>query len=236
MIFISPPFGNYIHLPQTMSVKGSYTLEPRLGLLSQIFKTLRYVNYMGTYTWINKIGLRNPGIHYGLHNYNPSKDIISIAIMEKSEIAKFNEIIPKDTNLEINISCPNTDKHMINEGIHVFLNNKRKWCIIKLSPLTSVDSIDKYYLQGFRQFHCSNTLLTPSGGASGQVLVPYTSNMIKYINNKYNDCTIIAGGGIYDISTMEHYKYLGATMFSISTIFFHPTKWVPFFYHYYQKK
>ena len=75
MIFISPPFGNYIHLPQTMSVKGSYTLEPRLGLFSQIFKTLRYVNYMGKYTWINKIGLRNPGIHYGLHNYNPSKGL-----------------------------------------------------------------------------------------------------------------------------------------------------------------
>ena len=236
MIFIAPPFGNYIHLPHTLSVKGSYTLEPRSGLLSQILKTLRYVNVLGTYSWINKIGLRNPGIHYGLQHYNPSKDIISIAIMEKDEISAFNKIIPKNTNLEINISCPNTDKHMIDDGIHVFLNKERKWCIIKLSPLTSVDSIDKYYAQGFRQFHCSNTLPTPSGGASGQVLVPYTSKIVNYINKTYNDCTIIAGGGIYDISTMEHYKYLGATMFSVSTIFFHPTMWVPFFYHYYRQK
>ena len=146
------------------------------------------------------------------------------------------QIIPKNINLEINISCPNTEKHMINEGIHVFLNDRRKWCIIKLSPLTSVDSIDKYYTQGFRQFHCSNTLPTPSGGASGQLLIPYTSNMVKFINNKYDDCTIIAGGGIYDVTTMNTYKSLGASIFSVSTIFFHPTKWGPFFYHYYQKK
>ena len=122
MIFISPPFGNYIHLPHTMSIKGSYTLNHRPGLISQIFKTLRFTDYKGQKMWINKIGLRNPGILYGLKHYNSDTDIISIAIMEKEEIKKFNEIIPKDTNIEINVSCPNTEKHMINEGIHVFLN------------------------------------------------------------------------------------------------------------------
>ena len=49
MLFISPPFGNYIHLPNTMSIKGSYTLEPRSGLILQIMKTLRFINYNGTY-------------------------------------------------------------------------------------------------------------------------------------------------------------------------------------------
>ena len=120
--------------PHTISIKGSYTLNHRPGLISQIFKTLRYKDYNGQKMWINKIGLRNPGILYGLKHYNAEKDIISIAIMEKEEIKKFNEIIPKDTNLEINVSCPNTYKHMINDGIHVFLNPKRKWCIVKLSP------------------------------------------------------------------------------------------------------
>ena len=61
MLFISPPFGNYIQLPNTMSIKGSYTLEPRPGLILQILKTLRLVKYNDTYSWINKIGLRNPG-------------------------------------------------------------------------------------------------------------------------------------------------------------------------------
>mgnify|MGYP007077121520 CR=1 FL=1 len=44
--------------------------------------------------WINKIGLRNPGILYGLKHYNPKTDIISIAIMEKEQIQKFkNQLI-----------------------------------------------------------------------------------------------------------------------------------------------
>ena len=42
MFFINPPFGNYLNLPNTISIKGSYTLEPRSGLFTQIFKTLRY--------------------------------------------------------------------------------------------------------------------------------------------------------------------------------------------------
>lgn len=45
MLFISPPFGNYIHLPNTMSIKGSYTLYERKGLFSQIFKTLRFISW-----------------------------------------------------------------------------------------------------------------------------------------------------------------------------------------------
>ena len=31
MFFISPPFGNYLLLPNTINIKGSYTLEPRPG-------------------------------------------------------------------------------------------------------------------------------------------------------------------------------------------------------------
>ena len=236
MIFISPPFGNYLHFPETMSVKGSYTLKERSGLFYQILKTLRYINYNGEYTWINKIGLRNPGIKYGIKHYNSSKDIISIAIMEKSEIKEFNNLIPDDANIEINISCPNTEKHMINDGINVFLNQKRKWCIVKLSPNTDKSLIDKYYSQGFRQFHCSNTFPTSNGGLSGKVLIPYTNDLIKYIKSKYNDTTIIAGGGIYDTNIMENYKNLGAMHFSLSTIFFHPTKFIPFFYNYYNSK
>ena len=63
-------------------VKGSFTLEPRDGLILQIIKTLRYsFTYKG---WVNKIGLRNPGIDYAIKTYK-SGEIISIAIMEQKE-------------------------------------------------------------------------------------------------------------------------------------------------------
>ena len=77
MLFISPPFGNYINLPFTTSIHGSFTNETREGLLKQILKTLRYS--FENKVWINKIGLRKrnrlgfkkrttKGYHFNSHN------------------------------------------------------------------------------------------------------------------------------------------------------------------------
>ena len=121
MLFINPPFGNYLNLPKTMQIKGSFTLHYRPGLISQIFKTLRYSNYYSG--WINKIGLRNRGIDYAINQYYPntentvnSNKIVSIAILEPGDIEKMKKKIPDDMNIEINISCPNTEKMPISKS------------------------------------------------------------------------------------------------------------------------
>ena len=67
MLIIGPPFGNYLNLPNTISIKRSYTLEKRDGLFLQILKTLRYS--FEKKGWINKIGLRNKGIDWAVKNY-----------------------------------------------------------------------------------------------------------------------------------------------------------------------
>ena len=56
MLFISPPFGNYLtFLPYTIPIKGSYTIKSRDGLIPQIINTLQYSTlYKG---WINKISI-----------------------------------------------------------------------------------------------------------------------------------------------------------------------------------
>lgn len=233
MLFISPPFGNYIHLPYTKSIKGSYTYYPRSGLFMQILRTFRYS--FKNKGWINKIGLRNKGIDYAIKNYNSKTDIISIAILEENEIKKFLKKIPEDMNLELNISCPNIDKHLICNNLQKFLNNKRDWCIIKLSPLTDMKLVDKYYENGFRQFHCSNTLPVENGGLSGISLIPYTSKLTKKIRDKYPDSIIISGGGIRNIITMDLYKTCGADYFSISTIFLNPIKFSILYINYLYK-
>ena len=118
VLFVSPPFGNYLSLPYTTSIKGSFTLYPRSGLFSQILKTLRY-DFENS-CWRNKIGLRNPGIEYAISRYYVSKSkdsekntnmrhIISIAILNKNEVEKLNDIVPRDCNIELNVSCPNVD-------------------------------------------------------------------------------------------------------------------------------
>ena len=230
MFFISPPFGNYLSLPKTTSIYGSYTVEPRPGLWPQIFRTLRYsFRYKA---WVNQIGLRNKGIHWALQHV-PKDQILSIAIMHDSDIPKFLETIPDDRNLEINISCPNVQKTAQNNRLGEFVNNKRKWCIVKLSPKVNTDQIDGLYKQGFRQFHCSNTIPVPEGGLSGPMIRSYSDKHITYIRTNYPDSEIIGGGGITNWNHVESIRRIGADHFSISSGFFQPWKLVPFLYRYY---
>lgn len=229
MFFISPPFGNYISLSNCLSIKGSYTLEPRDGLIIQILKTLRYD--FKKEAWINKIGLRNPGIDYGIKNYNSKNDVLSVAVLNPEDIEKLVKKIPSNANLEINISCPNAEKQMINKNIDKFLCDDRKWCILKLSPLVTKDQIDSYYNQGFRQFHCSNTIPVENGGQSGKEIIKYNEKTIPYIKQNYKDTIVIGGGGIQDLETIEKYRDLGADHFSISTILFNPFKSLLFFWN-----
>lgn len=229
MLFINPPFGNYFSLTNTISIKGSYTLKPRSGLFKQIWSTLYYdPKYNG---WINKIGLRNKGIDYAVQHYD-GNHIVSIAIMETSEVEIIKNKIPENMNIELNVSCPNTDKALIHEQLNTFLNHKRKWCIIKLSPLTEMELIDTYYKQGFRQFHCSNTLPVTNGGLSGPSLQKYTLPLIKSIRMKYPNTIIIGGGGIRHIEDIYKYKKAGADHFSISSLLFNPLSFISFYVQY----
>ena len=69
--------------------------------------------------------------------------------MDKKEIKPILDKIPEDMDIELNVSCPNTDKHMVNDGLKPFLNKKKKWCIVKLSPLETCLNINKFYESGF---------------------------------------------------------------------------------------
>jgi len=212
--FISIPFCNYINLKDINSIKGSFTLYPRKGLLTNIILSLRY-NF-AKQGWVNKIGLRNKGIDYAIEKYKNTNYIISIAIIKEEEIAIFKQKIPTNMNLELNISCPNVEKSLVNQQLKTFLNPERQWCIIKVSPLTDMNLIDKYYQEGFRQFHCSNTLPCKEGGLSGKTLMKYNKILIPQIKNKYKDIIIIGGRGIQTYQDIFFYRNLGADHFSFS--------------------
>ena len=113
---------------------------------------------------------------------------------------------------------------MIDNGLQCFLNNKRRWCIIKLSPTTDINLVDSYYKQGFRQFHCSNTIPIKEGGLSGKSLIPYNNKLISNIKSKYNDVEIISGGGVTEWQDVINYRNKGADHFSVSTLCFNPLK------------
>lgn len=219
MLFISPPFGNYFNLPYTKSIIGSITLNKRPGLLTQIYHTL-YYSY-GENGWVNKIGLRNSGLDTILQKKSVKNKILSLAIVHSDDIEKMESVIPKEQDIELNISCPNvsSSEHSIN--LSCFLNPERKWCSVKLSPLVKPEIIQQLYSQGFRQFHCSNTLPVKNGGLSGKSLIPYTYRTITQLN-QYPDVEIIAGGGITSREIAELYLNHGAHHLSISSILFNP--------------
>lgn len=239
MLFVSPPFGNYF--PQTnkniTTIRGSFTLNPRPGLILSILRTLRYSpKYEG---WINKIGLKNKGIDYAVktqtHNSN---EVLSIAILKESEIKELESRIPKEANIELNISCPNVNKETKNNpktlDLSCFINRYRRWCILKLSPQTTTQEIQNYYDMGFRQFHCCNTFPIKEGGLSGKSLKPYSLQLIKDIKNKYDDVEIIGGGGIRSKEDIDDYKKAGANHYSVSTLCFNPIQFLKFFRSYFE--
>ena len=235
MLFISPPFGNYLNFDKTIPIRGSFTLCPREGLFSQILKTLRFSFKKDG--WINKIGLRNKGIDYAISTYKKG-EIISVAIVNCSDIGRLCRKIPLDMDIEVNISCPNIDKTSL-MGLQCFLHPKRKWCILKLSPDIEERKIDKYYEIGFRQFHCSNTLMQKCnkcdyvyGGLSGPSVKPYSLSLIRYIKSKYDDTIVIGGGGIRSIKDVEEYREAGADHFSISSLCFNPILFSTFYWDY----
>ena len=99
MFFIAAPFGNYLKFKDTIPVSGSWTLKPRSGRVSQILKTLRPIRG----GWVNKLGLRNPGIKVGLRKHKTS-EVLSLAHIDPDDWVEMYDMIPKDWNVEINIS------------------------------------------------------------------------------------------------------------------------------------
>ena len=227
MIFVSAPFGNYIKPIGCIPVTGTFTLHARGNVLWSAVKSLRYsTKHKG---WMNNMGLPNPGVRRGLHQLIRG-EIISIAEIEKGDFSKLIEIIPEGTNVELNLSCPNLGTALPWDSARVFTQtNVRKWCIAKLSPLTTPEQLEFLIDDlGFTQLHFSNTLPLGGGrggGLSGVTLRPYTLELIRLVRENWgSDIEIIAGGGVRDFGAVHEYLNEGANHVSLGSVCFNPFK------------
>ncbi len=216
MFFIAAPFGNYLKFKNVISVSGTWTLRPRPGRFMQVLKTLRYTKR----GWVNKLGLRNKGIDFGLKQ---KYEILSVAATEPLDWDNLHRKIPIKASVEINLSCPNTPKNLF-PGFASFTRNPRKWCIAKISPIFTEKDVDFIIQSGYNQIHACNTIPTDRGGLSGKDIIPHTLKILKHIKNNYSDVEVIAGGGITSKDDIERYKDHGADHFSLGTICFTPWK------------
>ena len=221
--FISAPFGNYLQHTNFISgatcVTGTFTLKPRRGLFKQILKTLRYVPTEAGWTWRNQLGLRNPGIFKGIEN-TAWHSVMSIASLESNAWKILYEIVPKHMNVELNISCPNVDRHP--NLTKSFAKDKRKWCIVKVPPTITNKQLDRIVNLGYNQIHASNTLPTKKGGLSGKIVAPYTLGIISFLKENHPHVEVIAGGGVTDKFSAQRYIDAGADHISLGTVNFTP--------------
>ena len=223
--FIAAPFGNYIKPTGCIPVTGTYTLHPQGNRLWRILRTLRYD--FGNRGWRNKLGLPNPGVKNGLHKHFHGGEVLSIAEVIKGDFRKLVELIPERTDIELNLSCPNLGKNLPWDNARVFTQKaSRKWCIAKLSPLTTPEQLEFLIDDlGFTQLHFSNTLPTPKGGLSGRVLRPYTLELIRLVRENWGDSVeIIAGGGVDNFGAVYEYLNEGANHVSLGSVCFNPFK------------
>mgnify|MGYP001194703871 CR=1 FL=1 len=219
-IFIAAPFGNYIRTKNSISVHGTFTLYPQGNRVWSVLKSLR----PSKEGWTNRLGLPNPGIAKGLFKASIN-DVISIAEVNRNEFQEMNKIIPQATSIELNLSCPNS-KILPWDHIKQWPNKDRKWCIAKMSPLTTPEEIEYVLNQGFRQLHFSNTLPHKKGGLSGKSLIPYTKRLINIVRDDFKsyNIEIIAGGGVTTKEDITEYINEGADHISIGSGWFRPLK------------
>jgi len=216
-VYISPPFGSRIRLKKTISIRGSFTPEPRKGLLKQTYKTLRHTKK----GWVNKIGLRNPGIQsYSFDN----SSVISLASVN-DDWEKFFPIIPPEQKIELNLSCPNVNHYAIDSETLWDFSERYDWISCKLSPNGDIFDQCKFLVErNIRRIHMSNTLAVDGGGLSGSEVKKFNLHYIPKIQKEFPEFEIIAGGGIYSPQDVFDYASLGIANFSLSTIFFTPWK------------
>ena len=239
MIYISPPFGNYISLKGCTSILGTYTYFRRKGLIKQIIKTLRPVGG----GWRNSIGLRNKGI-INITAYDPDK-VYSVCALKNTpnrhdlppHMSRYLwdsilDAVPSYVPIELNIGCPNvTDMAEISEFQLGSYIKKFKNLTVKVPPTVMPQYIDELYHMGIKRFHLSNTLpvqqYRDSGiiryGVSGYPLKEKNLPLIERIRRlDMKGVSVIAGGGIYTPKDVQDYHDVGATDYSLSTIFFTP--------------
>jgi dihydroorotate dehydrogenase len=214
---IAAPFGSYISLPRATSTRGTYTYRKRKGA---ILGALTRINFTSDGIY-NRMGMKNPGIQS--QDFSKHKDVIwSIGAEDMPGFLKVIYATPKDTVVELNMSCPNINNSYYHGDIKTICsvaNDRFKTVIIKLPPdfkkAAHISMIA--YFQGITKFTCCNTIKTDKGGLSGREIQKYSLPIIEYLKRN-SDIECISSGGIYSKDDVKRYRNSGADYFSLATI------------------
>lgn len=226
-LIISAPFGNWINYNGVTSTIGTFTYFHRGNFLTRIWRILSTVRYHNG-SWINRLGLPNPGIKT-LLNKDISDKILSIHGFNKQDWFNLSKVVDElwPLAIELNLSCPNVTKTSIREGVSAAaLMYSSKLVIAKLAPVRWMDFVIPLKDVGVTYFHLCNTIPTSSGGLSGKVLKQYSLWAVEEVKQKYgNEVKIIGGGGITKVQDIDDYLKAGADHVAVGSMLFNPLNW-----------
>ena len=230
-LVISAPFGNYIQPSGTTPTVGTYTAARRGGrpaAFGRALLTMRYYRRVGA--WVNRIGLRNPGID-ALSATPKRGRLLSQCLLSIHGFtaADWELLLQRTTQLtplavELNISCPNVGEiswpdhlfdHAVATGIPI---------IAKIPPVRYHSMVEAATNAGVRWIHATNTLPVPKGGLSGVPLKPLALDTVRWLRQTYgNDIGIIGGGGIREPQDILDYAEAGADRFAVGSYAIRPS-------------
>ena len=235
-LIISAPFGNYIQPRGCTPTLGTFTSQARPGRLMQIIRTVRYSPSLGA--WVNKIGLRNPGIDWLAARARDGRisvadKLISIHGFNDSEWDRLISVTAglSPLGIELNMSCPNIGHMNWPEWLFARAVERAAaagvMAVVKVPPVNYREMVEQALGAGVRALHCCNTIPVPAGGVSGKPLKPVALQCIRDVRALaeragVSGLTIVGGGGITTPSDIDDYAQAGADHFAIGTKCFNP--------------
>lgn len=225
---ISAPFGNYVRPDGATATLGTFTAAERPGRLWRVLKTVRY--YPRLRAWVNKIGLRNPGVAWLERRVADGREDVARCVVS------VHGFVPDDwwalldaiarlrpAAVELNMSCPNVGEIHWPEELFARAVATGVPVIAKIPPVRYDAMVDQALAAGVTTLHCCNTLPVDAGGLSGAPLKPVSLAVISALRDAHGAAlSIIGGGGIRTVADVDDYARVGADRIALGSITMNP--------------
>jgi len=238
-LILSAPFGNYLQPVGTTPTLGTYTAARRGGrpaAFGRALLTVRYYRRLGA--WVNRIGLRNPGIEslspQPKHGRVVSDCLLSIHGFTANDwytlLQRVEQLQPMA--VELNISCPNVGEISWPDDLFQRAVATGVPVIVKIPPVRYQELVAAAAAAEVPWLHATNTLPVAKGGMSGAPLQPIALNVVRWLRIEYGSTfRIIGGGGIRSSQDVAAFAEAGADRFAVGSFAMRPAalcadKWV----------
>ncbi len=243
-VVISAPWGNYVKARGCTRTYGTFTAARRGGVTNRAWRVLKTVRYYPRLdAWVNKIGLRNPGIDWLVEKVkrpNVAAEVAaSVVSIHGFSASDWYTLLDKvalagPAAVELNMSCPNVGELSWPEDLFKRARAlepageggaAKRRVIVKLPPVRYEAMVTAALEAGLACFHACNTLPVRGGGMSGRPLQPLSLACVRWLRQEtqgHGSVDLIGGGGVREPDDVDRFAQAGADRVALGTKLMHP--------------